>query len=100
MRDCLNCGVCDHCIELSIDAAIDALDPGTSGHDGFDHTARERFIIADDKVKMLPDKLGGQFTTVMTPEQAEFLARHLMHLSAQARRLRGLKYPDLYPEDV
>jgi hypothetical protein len=68
--------------------------------EGFRAWAAERFVAVADKVKLLPDKLGGAFTTAMIPEQAEYLARHLLDLARQARAERGKKYPGLYPEDV
>jgi hypothetical protein len=71
----------------------------TSGHGGFDHSARTRFVGAGTKVRMNADPLGGQFAQVMTPEQAEYLSRHLARLAAEARRERGRQFPGLYPED-
>lgn len=76
-----------------------AVKPDTSGHDGFDQFARSRFVRESDRVKLLPDPLGGQFTQSMTPEQAEFLARHLLVLAGLARVERHRKYPELYPDD-
>lgn len=74
------------------------MDDG-SGNTGFDHFVATRFVRVGDRVKLLPDPLGGAFTTAMTPEQAEFLARHLLALSSAARKERWGKYPSLYPED-
>jgi hypothetical protein len=72
----------------------------SSGNGGFDHFAATRFVRDGDRVKLLPDPLGGAFTTAMTPEQAEFLARHLLALSSAARQERWEKCPLLYPEDA
>lgn len=71
----------------------------SSGHAGFDAFCQERFIRVEDKVKLLPDPLGGRFTQVMTPEQAEYLASVLMSMADEARRDRAKKYPELYPEE-
>lgn len=71
----------------------------TSGNDGFDHFVRTRFVREGDSVKILPDPLGGRYATGMTPEQAEFLARHLSALVLAARVERGRKYPGLFDAD-
>jgi hypothetical protein len=75
------------------------MKPDTSGHGGADHYIETRYIRVEDKVKALPDPLGGQFTQVLTPEQAEYLARHLLVLAGFARMERFRKYPVLYPDD-
>lgn len=72
----------------------------SSGHGGFDHFAGTRFVRVGAKVKMLPDPLGGQFSTSMTPEQVEYLSRHLARLAAGARGERGRQCPGLFPEDA
>ncbi len=72
----------------------------TSGHDGFDAFVAERFAVQGVRVLLRPDPMGGRFTQAMTPEQAEHLARQLFVLAAEARRHRGIRFPDLYPEDA
>lgn len=75
------------------------MKPDTCGHDGADHYIETRYIRDGGKVKVLPDPLGGQFTQVLTPEQAEYLARHLLVLAGFARVERFRRYPALYPDD-
>lgn len=72
----------------------------SSGNGSFDGFVQRRFVRDGARVVLLPDPLGGQFSTSMTPEQAEFLIERLTALAREARADRGRRMPLLYPEDA
>jgi hypothetical protein len=106
-HDCLNCGMCESCIDRSIAAAEekDTVERDIAAAlvgEGFRAFARERFAVSDrgTNVRLLPDPLGGSFSTSMSPEQAEYLSAWIAGLAAAARKARHEAYPLLYPEDA